>query len=318
MAEKNNTPVDERSAMQKIAAGHLGALDCEDITGSVSMAAGLAGPVAGKVLPGVDAVQAVFSGIQGEAGAAKEYRRIAQRFGDPKMLARSSRAVKRKLRELEDRWKGNFLESAASAGGGALVGATLGSVIAWPIPLLGVPMGFVAGSIAGGMGGSYLYNKACVEQAQDPLTINEQICKIRDAGEPAPPELVFAALAANLSGADGKRADRLLKRHTGTKFFTEALGREENMGKLSAMMNDRRLDTAIRAQLHMPVDPAAPFASVAEQYAQAINQGRLDPTKLLVPGAGLQAIALAAAPAAALAPQVPVTPGKAGQARGLA
>ena len=136
---------------------------------------------------------------------------------------------------------------------------------------------------------------------------------MRDVGQAVPPELVFAALAASLTGKEGKRVDKLLKRYTGTTLFTEALADEKNFPKLAAMMNDRGVRNAIRAKTNLPRDFQNPAMSVSEQYAQAINAGVLDPALLLDNAACVSCIqqqALAGAKTApALAPEVPVTPG---------
>lgn len=278
MPTHDEKPIDQRTTLEKLSKGDVGAFDAGDVAGAAGTTIGVVAPVLGKVVPGADGLAAAFTGISDHVAGSKEIAAISRRFGNTRRLR--SPKVRAQLRHIEDRWQGSVMESLASWGGGAAVGAAAAAFIASPT-FIGVPIAAIAGSIVGGFGGSYLYRKACTTQAQDPLTINEQICKMRDAGEVVPKELIAAALAANLSGKDGKYADKALKRLTGTKIFSEALGNEKNIPKLAAMMNDQRLRTSIRAATALPRDPMSPEKSTVDQYYELINSGALDPAKML-------------------------------------
>lgn len=260
-------------------------------------ASGLLGS-AGKALPGIGTV---VSGGMDYVSAQKEQGDLQKFFGKSalKQLRRDP-AIRRAMEARDDKWEGSVLGSIASIAGGAAVGALLGVFTLNPV------IGFI-GSIAGGFGGSYLYNKAFENDVQDPLMIAFQIGKMRESGEAVSPEVVFAALAANLPERDAKRVDKKLKKLTGETLFTEALSKQENMQKLIAMMNDDVIDDAIRAQTGMPPDPQNPKKSVAEQYAELINSGQMDPKAMLKHGEGMYALA-AATQQQQQSVNVPVTP----------
>jgi hypothetical protein len=313
MNSKIQQPVDERGIVQKLSSGDIGALDAADVANAATMAAGFVG----SAIPGVDALQVGFSGIAGHAEATRDYSRISQRFGNVKQLSRSSPAFKRALSRIDDRWKDSMIETGVQVGGGILGGAALGALIGMPIPLIGAPIGFVIGSIVGGMIANNIYQNTWAQQVQDPIAINEQICKMREAGEEVPKELVFAALAANLSGKDGRRVDKLLKRHTGTTLFSEALAKETNIDRIGVIMNDPVVRNAIRVQTLCPRDTADPAKSVAEQYAEMINSGQMDPRDLLIPGGGILGASAPSVIKDQMNVQVPMTPQvNMGQVRG--
>ncbi len=295
--EAQNAEIDERGTLAKVAAGNLGVLDAADFANVAQVATGFAAnnPIFG-------AANVAVSGVAGELEAGKERQKIARLFSDGDMRrAKDNPAVRAKLNELDDRWKGSMLESAIVVGGGALLGLLIGPIIggllgtfAIPIPFFGsiggAAIGGFIGLVGGGIIASTVYDGFIKDQAQDPLLINEQIIKLHESGQPVPPELVFAALAGNLSGKAGERTDKILDKYTGTKYFHEAMGEEKNMSKLTTMMHNPTIDNAIRAQTLMPPDDYDPTKPVAQQYAELINSGRLNPKDILRSGAGMYAL----------------------------
>ncbi|MEQ1789523.1 MAG: hypothetical protein ABL857_03670, partial [Rickettsiales bacterium] len=277
--------IDERGTLDKITAGDLGAMDLGDAASAGQIGTMALGAV-GKAVPLVGAINTGLAGVIGDVDADKERAKISQYFKvkDIAQLKRRSPAFRKKAKELDERWQGSAGGTAASVAGGAAVGALLMGII---------PGGFIVGSIAGGFGGSYLYDKAFVKQAQDPVVINMQIGKMHEAGEYISPEVVFAALASNLSEKSGKMTDKLLKRRTGTKLFAEALADPKNMPKLAALMNDTRIDDAIRAQTGMTRDSQNPLKTVSEQYAELINSGQMKPEYMLKTGEGIRVLTVA-------------------------
>jgi len=217
--------------------------------------------------------------------------------------AKENPVVRKKLKELDERWEGAVWESIFGWIGGIVLGGIL--CFLTPIPT-------IVGMIAGGIGGSYLYNSMCEKQAEDPLVINEQIIKMRTNGENVSPEVVFAALAANVSGKTGEEVDKTLKRYTGKELFSEVLGNPASVEKLTAMMNNPRIDSIIRAQTRMPMDQENQSKSVAVQYAELINSGRMDVRDLLIVGAGLDALSAPTQKnnASIQSPEAPTTPAR--------
>jgi hypothetical protein len=215
--------------------------------------------------------------------AEEERAEIAKTFCKGNVrIAMQNPAIKHKMKDLDERWQGAVLSSGLSIACGAAAGAMVGVFTPLPFALL-------LGSLAGGIGGNYLYDDVLKKQAQDPLVINEQIVKMQASGQAVPEEMVFAALAANVSGKAGAIIDKKLKQYTGTEYFTEALGKPEKIAKLTALMNNPAIDDIIRTQTQMPFDPQNHHKPVAVQYTELLNSGRLDARELLNVGAGLYA-----------------------------
>lgn len=307
---KDDNIDDERCLTDKLASGDFRAVDKAEAVSATRVASGIAGSLVGKVIPGLEAVDVGLATLEGEMQAQKDARKISRSIGDLNRLARANGTYRRKKRELDDRWKEGMMEAGVSAAGGAAGGAAVGALIGTSLGPIGTLVGFGVGSIAGGFGASKIYNTACVKQAQDPVTIQMQICKMRAAGQEVPKEIVFAALAADLSGKAGKKADKVLKRYTGTKLYTEALQLPDGMQKLSALMNDQPTRTSIRAATKLPRDLNDPMKSTVTQYAELINSGALDPAKMFDKGAVLMAFENLASQksTAPVAPEVPMTP----------
>jgi len=262
-------------------------------------AAQVATGVIGGANPLMGAANIALTGIGSDLAAKKRTEEIADMFGSGNVrIARQNPAVRKQLKDLDERWKGSMLEAAVVVIGGLVAGALLGPVIggllgtfAIPIPFLGTltggAIGLVLGSIAGGIIASSIYHGFSEKQAQDPLIINEQIIKLQAGGQAVAPELAFAALASNVSGKAGEHIDKLLKKYTGTEYFTEALGNPKAVEKLSAMMNDPAIDNIIRAQTQMPHDSQNPNKPVAMQYAELMGSGQLQARDMLKVGAGM-------------------------------
>lgn len=257
-------------------------------------------------LLGVAGVAGNFIGVPMAAySASNEEADLAKFFGSGSIeAAKRNPAVRKKMKELDERWEGAVWESLFSLVGGAIAGAVLGFLAPVPIPGLSI-----IGMIAGGFAGSSLYGSMCEKQAEDPLVINEQIIKMREAGEIVPANVVFAALAANVSGKAGENVDKTLKRYTGKEVFNEVLGNPASVARLSAMMNNPAIDSILRVQTGMSPDPQNPNKSVAEQYAELINSGKLHARDLLLKGAGVEALLQTVQnPPTASLPAAPKTP----------
>jgi hypothetical protein len=159
----------------------------------------------------------------------------------------------------------------------------------------------------GGFIGHKIYSNGVAEQAQDPVVMNIQLMKMQEEGQGVPTEAVFATLAANLSGKQGKVVGKLLKKYTGTELFSEALADPKNIPKLQAMLHNPVVDDAIRAQTGMPRDANDPNKTVAEQYAELINGGHMQVKNMLNTGEGLYVLS-ALQQGVAYNVDVPVTP----------
>lgn len=295
-------PVDDRGTFDKIRTGNFSALDKGDWANTVSTGASTLAAL-GKDVPALGAIGTVAAGVVGSAEADKELGRIAEMFraDNVRQLVRQNPALRQKVKDLDSRWfdatMGTGVSIAGGAGGGALIG--------FFIP---IPGATIAGSLLGGYLANKTYSGMIENMAQDPLIINMQIAKMQEAGEAVPPEVVFAALAANLSGKEGKRASRMLERHTGTKYFAEALADPDNIPKLRTMMNDPVLDDAIRAQTGMIYEGNNPYKTVGEQYADLMNSGHMQAKNMLNPGEGIYVKSTMAVAGKSPPFDVPVTP----------
>jgi len=251
-------------------------------------------PKVGKIIPYSSSIGAVLSGAEAYYNEDITRVRISKYFNGAsiKQLVRHNPALRNRLENGGVDW-GNMAGSMASSAAGAAVGAAGAGALISAIPLLlpimpiAFPIAMLVGSGFGGYVANKLYSDTFVKQQQDPIIINMQIAKMNSVGEAIPSEVVFAALAANLKGRAGEYAEARLAKYTGTKLFMEALSDPSNMSKLTAMMNNTRIDDAIRAQTGMPRDAQNPFKTVAEQYADMINSGQMKPQNLLNPGEGL-------------------------------
>lgn len=238
--------------------------------------------VAGKI-PSIGAGTIALSGIVGNTLAKEELERIAHYFGEGELRQLENNPIYRdEINRTKGRWYEDMKEATVSLlgslGGGALAGIfTLNPIIA------------LAGAIGGGYAANGLYNAAFSENLQNPVAIAMQAARMQSLKEEVPAEVVFAALAANLKGPQGERAANLLEKLTGTKSFLEALGDPKNLEKLRAMMHDPETNNIIAAQTGMIPDPMNINKPVAEQYAELINSGKLQASKMLEPGAGMYA-----------------------------
>lgn len=229
-----------------------------------------------------NAAFAAVSGVTSYISSQKQAEDLAQKFskGSLKRLAHTNPALRKKYHELDDEWKGSVVGAIFSLA----LGSAIGALVGFFVPIWGAAF---VGTLIGGFLGNKLYTDAFVEQAQDPVMINAQIIDMRKNGEAVPAEAVFAALAANLSGEQGKLVGKKLKRYAGTDLFTEALANPKNIAGLQAFIHDKDTDNAIRAKTGMPLDPANPNKTVAEQYAELINSGQMKPERMLNVGEGM-------------------------------
>lgn len=309
--DENTALPDDRGTIDKVFSGDVRSLDGEDVANMGQGGVMAAMMKAGRFVPGLEVANQAFVGYSANKSAEKERATIAHYFGDLKALQRDP-AFKKKCKQLDDRWSDSMFGSSVGMAGSMACGALVGT-------LTPIPFGFVIGAVGGGLLSSTVYNKTCVKQSQDPVAINLQICKMMEAGEAVPPALVFAALASNVSGKQGEKIDKLLKKYTGTSLFSEALGDPKNIEKIEAMMYDPKIRNIIRAQVQMPLNPQDPDMPVAEQYAQLLSSGALDPRDLLKAGAGLdaqiRADKAAMNPAWAPAPEMPDLPMVQGRGR---
>lgn len=253
----------------------------------------------------------------------EEKKKLAANFGSIERACRNNPALRAKCKDLDERWQGATWDSIFGIVGGMAIGGVLAAMLggifgtfAIPIPIFGSLAGStilgLVGTIAGGIVGSNIYHSAFEKQGQDPIVINEQIIQMQKNGETIAPELVFACLAANISGDKAKSVDKLLKKYTETELFTEALGNPNNLPKLAAMMNNKKIDDIIRAQTQMPFNPQNPNKTVAEQYAELLNNGQMQAKDMLVTGAGLDSVQLSTsvkyASASPEVPNIPIQP----------
>ncbi len=267
-------------------------------------------PKVGKIVPYSSSIGAALGGAQAYF-EEDEYRKRVSRYFEKESL-RHNPAIRRRLENGGVDWinmAGSMASSAAGAALGAAGAGALVSAMPFLLPVMPVafPVALLLGSGAGGYVGNSLYSNAFVKQPQDPIIINMQLIKMRNDGEQVSPEVVFAALAANLKGRAGEYAEKRLAKYTGTKLFTEALGDPNNMPALTAMMNNTRIDDALRAQYGIPLDEKNPFKTVAEQYADMINSGQIRAQNLLKSGEALYAKARTSM-GSAYNIDVPVTP----------
>lgn len=313
---RHEIPFDERTLSEKVMSGDVGSLNGGNIADVVNTGLGAAS-MAKHFIPAADLPFArplgvALSGVSAYYDAEDTRAKISKYFGGAtvRQLVRQNPVLRRKLEDDVD-WLGLGGQMTASIGGGALggmVGVALGATsLLSPIAFIS-PVLALGGTLAGGYIGNSLYDKAFVKQKQDPIIINMQINKMHEAGETVPPEVVFAALAANLPDRDARIADRLLKRYTRTtKLFAEAMADTKNIPILTAMMNNGEIDDAIRAQTRMPCDPSNPMKTVAEQYADMINSGQMKPQNMFNIGEGVFVMA-AAMNQQQSAVDVPITP----------
>jgi len=267
-------------------------------------------PKFGKIVPYSSTVSAALGGAQAylEEG---EYRKRVSKYFEPASL-RHNHALRRRLEnggvDLPS-MAGSMAASAAGAAVGAAGAGALVSAIPLLLPIMpfAFPAAILLGSGVGGYIGNSLYSDNFVKQPQDPITVNMQIIKMRSDGEAVPPVVIFSALVANLKGRGGQYAENRLVKYTGTRLFTEALSDPQNIPKLTAMMNNTRIDNALRAQYGIPRDEQNPFKTVAEQYADMINSGQMKAQNLFNPGEGLY-VRSRTAMGSAYNIDVPITP----------
>lgn len=307
----NNDSGDNFGVVRKLTSGqsvHLG-----DIAATTNSALGLAGDV-GKFVPGVSDVlpysTPISTGLRGVEVFYQnklEQERLVKEFGAKN--SRRNRALRQKLEKGVD-WVSFAGHAAASLGGVALggLGAAFTAAFLFPMSVIAAPILGIIGGTIGGVVANSMYSTAFDKQEQDPIGINERIIKMHRQNGYVPSEFIFGALAANLPEESGKRMEELLYKYTGTKSFMEALTDHKNIPKVTAMMNDQKVDQMLRVAYSMPQDPQNQFKTVAEQYGDMINSGYMRPERLLNNREGAM-IMTTMARAQEQALDVPVTPG---------
>lgn len=315
-------PPDNRGVLDKLKAGDVGALDLGDAATAAKFVRDTTNNIApfvpsvGNALADSTPVGLGLNGVIAYYENKDKQAEIAHEF-DPKNI----RQLIRQNPKLADKFEKkfdllNFLGHAGASLGGAALGGGATFLLttfinsAFPIvfPLIFAGMSLVGAAIGGTIANS-MYSSAFEKQEQDPVVINMQINKIHAKNGFVPPEIIFAALASNLPEKLGKKVDDRLKEYTGTAIFTEALSDHNNIPKLRAMMNDPYIDNLIRAQVGMVHDPLNPLKTVAEQYADMINSGKMNPQNLLQRNAGIHVLRDMAREQGQEV-DVPVTPGK--------
>ncbi|MEQ1705596.1 MAG: hypothetical protein ABL867_06430 [Rickettsiales bacterium] len=303
---------DDRGVIDKLSSGDIGAINRTDLANVGDVALSTAGyvekfvPAVGDIIPystpigvGLDAVRSIDDN-------RRRNEEVAQYF-DPKTI----RQIVRRNPKLADKFEKDFdgvgfLGKAGALLGGASLGGTAATLLSIVIfPPIAFTVAPIVGAIAGGSIANKMYNAAFEKHEQDPVIITMQIADMKSKGEYVPPEIVFAALAANSPEKFAKKIDERLEEYTDTKLFTEALSDHKNIPKLRAMMV--AFDNQIRAQTKMPQDSQNPFKTVAEQYADMINSGQMKAQDLLRPDAGVGAM-LAMARGQEQNVEVPITP----------
>ncbi len=307
--------LDDRGVIDKLSSGDIMSLDGGDVATVGQTALDTLGYVE-KFAPSVSGVVANSTPIGiGLDGIIKYYQnederaKIAQYF-DEKTIRQLIRKNPRLEEKLEKKFDGvGFLAKSGALLAGGTAGASAASLLAFAFPPLlpALPIFLIGGSILGGTVANTMYNATFEKQEQDPVVITMQIADMHSKNGYVPPEIVFAALAANLPEKSGKKVDKLLDKYTGTKLFTEALSDHNNIPMLTAMMHDPVTEIALLGAYKLPPDPQNPMKTVAERYADMINSGQMKAQDLLRPDAGVRAM-LAMARGQEQNVEVPITP----------
>ncbi len=259
---------DPRGTLDKVTSGDFKALDGVDALH--------AGMTAGALAPGWigDTVIAPMAVAEGAITSRRDYEHISALLEEDLRHAEANPAIRKKVRELDNRAYERTKEYGSKAvgagvgwvGAGALAGSMFGPV--------GTIAGLVVGSVgamAGGTAASYLYEEALKTQDQDAVKL---VTDLKEKGViDVPPEVVFAALAANLPEGVGKRIEDRLEKLTGTRMFHEAVAKGKTK-ELQQLMSE--FDDVVRADTMMPINPNNPRQSVSEQYAEMIKNGEMD------------------------------------------
>ncbi len=295
--EQIKNALDGRTTAEKIGSGDfssLGVSDLKDVNGAAGWfrrADKIAGRGITSAIPGLGLIDTTIASAVA-AKSAKNEEIIISYFSNESMrqLAMSNPLYRKKMEELDNRWyEAGKMATVSFAGGSA--GGALTALLLTPLAL--IPPVFMAGTIAGAMAGGMLANKtysaAFIKEGQDPIAITMQAARMYADGHNVEPVVIGAALAANLEGSQGEHARRILKSFTGKETYAEALADPNSTEKLHAMMHDPIIDGYIRAQSGMIFDLKDSSKPVAVQYAELINSGKLDVSKILEPGAGMYA-----------------------------
>lgn len=289
---------DDRGVLDKLSSGDIRAIDGGDLATVGDVALGAAGyvekfvPAVGDIVPYSTPIGVALDGVKRYYQNEDERAKIAQYF-DEKTIRQLIRKNPKLADKLESKFDGvGFLGKAGALFAGGTAGASALSLLAFAFPPLlpALPVFVIGGSIIGGTVANKMYNAAFEKQEQDPVVITMQIADIHSKKGYVPPEIVFAALAANVSEKSGKKLDKLLDKYTGTKLFAEALSDHNNVPMITAMMHDPATEVALRREYRLPPDPQNPMKTVAEQYAEMINNGYMKPQNLLNRDSGVQAM----------------------------
>lgn len=268
MVKKRNDD-DSRGYVQKASEDGIGALDRKDVIDAASDAS--------TILPGAigDVAAAPLKALSGSMSSEADYAKYSKKLGRDLSSGANdphNRALRRDLEEMDGRAGSNF-GKYGSMGAGAIAGQAVGSAVL-PIPIVGT----VAGAWAGSSVAEGLYEEAVKTQDQDAVGLVTQLREMQKKTQQVKPELVFAALAANLPDRAENRVLDRLEGLAGTRKFSEAV-EQGKTGALTRLMAE--FDTDIRADTHMPFDPKNARKTASEQYAELINSRQMDARALL-------------------------------------
>jgi hypothetical protein len=281
MAKIDDTPVDERGALEVITQGDFKSL-------KLRHGSELVEDFGHFGLPMADAITTPLAFINGSGEAERSKKALGQRLGlhQDWHEARRSRALAKKLDHLKNH-KWHRLGGAAASTTGAFLGMSAGSALAGSAillswlggPVTGLPTTLlIGGSIVGGLVAGYAYNKIVKSKDQDCVELVAQIYEAQGK-TPVQPGMVFAALATKMQGQVGKDMENDLKELTKTRFFAEAAA-DQKFEALNQLMY--KYDKQIRLASGMPIDLNNPDKTASEQFADLINTGRLDARELVL------------------------------------
>jgi hypothetical protein len=134
------------------------------------------------------------------------------------------------------------------------------------------PVGWLVGAggmLVGGFAGNKVYNSVFPDDRLDGIALASQIDTAQRAGIEIQPEDVFRALVANLPDRISRKIEKRLQKAG------------DDPVQLSRVMQE--FDPHVRKYAKVDFDPADPLKTVAEQFAERINGGRMTAKDLLDP-----------------------------------
>jgi hypothetical protein len=248
-----------------------------------------------------DAIKGVVNyipGIPGDVlGAGVEYIDGANRaeiesaaIADAGMNLRHSysRVARRKLENLENMPTKNLAKYAVQIAAG-VVGGFIGAALLAFLPF-GAFIGGLAGTIVFGYVAGTIYENAIDRTEQDAVNLAVNSYRKVHNREAISKEEAFATLMSVLPERVQSRYEDMLEKRIGTRDFAVALESREGLNALHGMMNDSYINHVIRKFAHIPSNPQAPGQRVADQYAELVNSGVLDPRTIILDPDNIHAI----------------------------